>query len=59
MSRDEAKEKIRASGGHPASSVSQKTDYVLLGENAGSKADEAKRLGIPTLSEEAFIALLQ
>jgi len=59
MSRDEAKKKIRDAGAHPASSVSQKTDYVLLGENAGSKADEAKRLGIPTLSEDEFLALLK
>lgn len=59
MSRDEAKNKIRAVGAHPASSVSQKTDYVLLGENAGGKAEEARRLGIPTLSEDAFLALLK
>jgi len=59
MSRDEAKKKIRSVGAHPASSVSQKTDYVLLGENAGTKAGEAKRLGIPTLTEDAFIALLK
>jgi DNA ligase (NAD+) len=59
LSRDEAKAKIRAVGARPASSVSANTDYVLLGENAGTKADDAKRLGITTISEEEFLALLK
>ena len=58
MSRDEAKEKIRSLGGSASSSVSSKTDYVVVGENAGSKLDEAKKLGVKILSEEDFKNLL-
>jgi DNA ligase (NAD+) len=54
MSRDEAKEKIRNLGGSASSSVSSKTDYVVVGDNAGSKLEEAKRLGVKILSEEEF-----
>ena len=41
-----------------AGSVSKKTDYVVVGEDAGSKADDAQRLGVPTLDEEAFLKLV-
>ena len=41
-----------------AGSVSKKTDYVVVGEDAGSKADDAKRLGVPTLDEAAFLKLV-
>lgn len=58
MTRDEAKEKIRAAGGSVSSSVSNATDYVLVGENPGSKYDEAKRKGVQTLSEQEFIEML-
>ncbi|MDP3958445.1 MAG: NAD-dependent DNA ligase LigA [bacterium] len=58
MSRDEAKEKIESLGGHVAGSVSSKTDYVVVGEDPGSKADDAKRLGIAALDEDAFIKML-
>jgi DNA ligase (NAD+) len=58
LSRDEAKEKIRASGGKVAGSVSKKTDYVVVGENPGSKFEKAKELGIAVLSEEAFLAMI-
>lgn len=54
MSRDEAGEKIRNLGGKVSSSVSKKTDYVVAGENAGSKYDEAKKLGVKILDEEEF-----
>jgi DNA ligase (NAD+) len=37
--------------------VSRKTDYVVVGEDAGSKADDAKRLGVTTLDEDAFLRL--
>ena len=59
LSRHEAKEMIRKAGGKTASSVSKKTDYVLLGENAGSKLDEAQKLGVPTISEAEFLKLLK
>lgn len=53
-SRDEAGEIIRKLGGNIVGSVSKKTDYVLAGENAGSKLDRANELGVTILSEEEF-----
>lgn len=58
-SRDEAKEAIVSRGGKAAGSVSKKTDYVVAGESAGSKADKAEQLGVPILDEDAFTTLLQ
>jgi len=57
-SRDEAKEAILARGGKAAGSVSKKTDFVVVGENAGTKADRATELGVPILDEDGFTALL-
>ena len=59
MSREEAKTKIRSFGGHTAESVSKKTDYVVVGEDPGSKADKATKLGVKTLSEKEFLALVK
>ncbi len=50
--RDEAVEAIEANGGKVTSAVSRKTDYLLLGENPGSKYEKARELGIPIVSEE-------
>jgi DNA ligase (NAD+) len=58
LSRDEAGEAVRAAGGKVTSSVSKKTDFVVAGENAGSKYDKAVELGIPILDEPAFRLLL-
>jgi DNA ligase (NAD+) len=58
FSRQEAEEAIRAAGGKPAGSVSKKTDYVLAGENAGSKLAKAEELGVPVLDEDGFRTLL-
>jgi DNA ligase (NAD+) len=58
MTRDEAKAAVQRLGGRVTSSVSKKTDYVVVGADPGSKVEEARRLGIPTLDEEAFQALL-
>jgi DNA ligase (NAD+) len=55
FSRDEAKQKIKERGGEVSSSVSQKTDYVLAGAEAGSKRDKAEALGVRILSEEDFL----
>ena len=57
-SRDEIKETIEQHGGKAAGSVSKKTDYVIVGENAGSKADKARELGVRILSEEEFDVLI-
>lgn len=54
LSRDEAKELIKKNGGKVSSSVSSKTDYVLVGEDPGSKYDEAMKLGIKILTEKEF-----
>ena len=59
MSRDEAKEKIRACGGDVSSSVSAATTFVVAGESAGSKLDKAQELGVRILTEEEFVAMLK
>jgi DNA ligase (NAD+) len=59
MSRPEAENKIRALGGKTSSSVSQETDYVVAGENPGSKYDKAKKLGIRILDEAEFLAVIR
>nr|WP_240977862.1 NAD-dependent DNA ligase LigA [Knoellia sp. DB2414S] len=59
FSRDSAKEAILARGGKASSSVSKKTDYVVVGQNAGSKEDKARELGRPILDEAAFVRLLE
>ncbi len=58
FTRDEAQEAIVARGGKAAGSVSRKTDYVVVGENAGSKAAKAEELGLPILDEQGFEKLL-
>lgn len=59
FSRDESKEAIVSRGGKAAGSVSKKTDFVVVGENAGSKADKAEQLGVPILDEAGFRRLLE
>jgi NAD-dependent DNA ligase len=59
FTREGVAEAIVAHGGKSSSSVSAKTDYVVVGEKAGSKAKKAEQLGIPMLDEEAFESLLQ
>ncbi len=59
LGRKEAQELIERYGGKASGSVSQKTDYVLAGENAGSKLTKAQELGIPVLTEEELLAMLQ
>jgi len=58
LTRSEAKAKIEQAGGKVTSSVSRKTDYVVVGSEAGSKLDTAQQLGIPQLSEADLLALL-
>ncbi len=59
FTRDQAKEAILARGGKAAGSVSKKTDFVVVGENAGSKAEKAEQLGRPVLDEASFVKLLE
>ncbi len=59
FTRDQATERIEAFGGKASGSVSKKTTYVVVGENAGSKERKARELGIPILSEEDFLKLCE
>ncbi len=58
LGRKEAQELIEHHGGKASGSVSKKTDYVLAGENAGSKLKKAEELGIPVLTEEELLAMI-
>jgi DNA ligase (NAD+) len=58
LSREEAKEKIEAAGGKVSGSVSKKTNYVVAGEEAGSKLTKAQELGIEIIDEAALLAML-
>jgi DNA ligase (NAD+) len=58
FSRDEAKDALRNAGANVTDSVSKKTDFVIVGEDAGSKLDKALSLGVKTLSEQEFTKML-
>ncbi|HWQ60099.1 MAG TPA: NAD-dependent DNA ligase LigA [Candidatus Fimivivens sp.] len=58
FTREEAKDIIRKNGGHPAGSVSAKTDFVLAGEDAGSKLAKASELGVRVISEDEFLRMV-
>ena len=58
-SREEAAELVQQHGGKISSSVSKKTDYVVVGTDPGSKYDKAKELGVPVLTESEFDKLLK
>jgi len=59
MTRDEAKESIEALGGQVTSSVSKKTDFVVVGSDAGTKLEKAKKLGVRTIEEQEFLRLVK
>jgi len=59
MTRDNARAKIREFGGNVSESVSKNTDYVIVGQEAGSKAEKAKKLGVKILSEKQFLEILK
>jgi DNA ligase (NAD+) len=58
MTREEATAKIEAAGGKVSGSVSKKTDFVLAGEEAGSKLEKAQELGVKILDEAEFLKML-
>ena len=59
FTRSQAEGFIKERGGQVSGSVSKKTDYVVVGEEPGSKRDDAVRLGVSILSEEALVALAE
>ena len=59
LSRDKAKQKIRALGGNISSAVSKSTAYLIAGENTGSKFDKAKKLGVKIIEEEEFLKMIE
>jgi len=59
ITRDEAKEKVRLFGGEISSSVSEETDFVVLGEEPGSKYERAKKFGVRIINEKEFLAMLK
>lgn len=58
LSREDAKQKIEAAGGKVTGSVSKKTDYVVAGQDAGSKLEKARTLGVPVLDEQQLVEML-
>jgi DNA ligase (NAD+) len=58
LTRDEAKDRIEASGGRVSGSVSKKTSYVLAGDDAGSKLDKARDLKVPVIDEAKLLEML-
>jgi DNA ligase (NAD+) len=58
LSRDEAKQKILSLGGKVAGSVSKNTNYVVAGESAGSKFDDAQKLGVQIIDEKELLKIL-
>jgi len=58
MTREEAKRRVQALGGRVASSVSRNVDYVVVGENPGSKYDRARALGLKIINEEEFLRMI-
>ena len=58
LKRSEAKQLIESAGGRVVGSVSKQTDYVVAGQEAGSKLSKAEKLGIPVLTQDDLLALL-
>ena len=59
LSRQQAEQAIRQAGGKSSSSVSKKTDFVLAGENPGSKLERARKLGVEVIDEKQFLKMIE
>ena len=59
LTRGQAKQMVEGAGGRVVGSVSKETDYVVVGDDPGSKYDKAVELGVTTLDEAGFVALLK
>jgi len=59
LTRDKAKDRIKALGGKAKETISKDIDYLVAGENAGSKLDKAKKLGIKIINEEEFLKMIK
>ncbi len=59
FTRDEAKEIVRKLGGRVSESISKKTDYLVIGDNPGSKIEKAKKLGVEIINEKEFLQILR
>ncbi len=59
LTREEAKARIEAAGGKVTGSVSKKTSYVVAGEEAGSKLEKARELGVPVIDEAELLAMVK
>jgi DNA ligase (NAD+) len=59
ITRSEAEKRIRLLGGHPLNSISQKTDFLVLGENPGSKLEKAKGFGVKIIDEKEFLKMIK
>jgi DNA ligase (NAD+) len=59
MGREKAKAAVEAAGGRAMSAVSKETDYLVVGEGGGGKAEKAAKLGVPVLDEDGFLELLR
>ncbi len=59
LRREEAQEIVRELGGEVSSSVNKKVDYVVIGENPGSKLDKARRIGVETITEQDFVRMIK
>jgi DNA ligase (NAD+) len=59
LTREDAKAKIEAAGGKVASAVSRKTNYVLAGEDAGSKLKKAQELGVAVIDEAGLLEMIE
>ena len=57
LSRDEAKRRVREMGGNVSESISKKIDYVVVGDNPGSKCEKAKELGLKIINEKEFLQI--